>query len=364
MPDAPTQHPPAPPWYLGKPGIAQLDVLRRLSFWQLQLGGWILYLIVPLAMWFSGGAQSPEVQWLAFTRGASGFLFTSALRPLCLRIFRHGIRYPTFLPLLLVAAIALGILELEAMLLLGRLLGFTSAGLAPLEVYLGILLLRSIVLFLWLLLYFGLKSLRRSFEREREFGKAEARLLRAQMNPHFLFNALNTIMAVRKDAAKVELVTQSLADYLRFSLQQEQGLEQYALGQELDALQEYLRVEKARFGPDILWRIDAGEEARRTRVPSALVQPLLENAIKYGQETSPRPLRVSITAQVVRDQLLLEVENSGHWVEQGASRTGRIGLTNLKRRLALVYGEAASLDIRDTPSTVKVCLALPARPLR
>ena len=158
MPDAPTQHQPAPPWHLGKPGIAQLDVLRRLSFWQLQLGGWILYLIVPLAMWFSGGAQSAEVQWLAFTRGASGFLFTSALRPLCLRIFRYGISYPIFLPLLLVAAIALGILELEAMLLLGRLLGFTSSELAPLEVYLGILLLRSIVLFLWLLLYFGLKS--------------------------------------------------------------------------------------------------------------------------------------------------------------------------------------------------------------
>ena len=150
----------------------------------------------------------------------------------------------------------------------------------------------------------------------------------------------------------------------RLSLQQDQGLEQYALGQELDALQEYLRVEKARFGPDIVWRIDASEEARRTRVPSALVQPLLENAIKYGQETGPRPLRVSIAAQVMRDQLLLEVENSGHWLEQSASRAGRIGLANLRRRLALVYGEAASLAIRDTPSAVKVCLALPARPLR
>lgn len=364
MPDAPTSHLPAPSWRLGKPCLAQLDVLQRVSFWHLQLGGWILCMIVPLVLWFSGGVQSPEVQWLTFTRGASGFLFTSALRPLCLRVFRHGIRYPIFLPMLPVAAIAVGILELEAMLHLGRLLGFTASDLAPLEVYLGILLTRSIVLFIWLLLYFGLKSLRRSFEMEREFGKAEARLLRAQMNPHFLFNALNTILAVRKDAAKVELVTQSLAHYLRFSLQQDQGLEQYALGQELDALQEYLRVEKARFGPDIVWRIDASEEARRTRVPSALVQPLLENAIKYGQETGPRPLRVSIAAQVMRDQLLLEVGNSGHWVEQSASRAGRIGLANLRRRLALVYGEAASLAIRDTPSAVKVCLALPARPLR
>ena len=186
------------------------------------------------------------------------------------------------------------------------------------------------------------------------------------MNPHFLFNALNTIMAVRNDADKVETVTQSLADYLRFSLQQEEGeehgLSTHPLGDELAALEDYLRVEKVRFGDDFVWRIDAGEDAHRTPVPSALVQPLLENAIKYGQETGPRPLRVSVTAQVVQGKLQLAVENSGHWVEEGSPQAGRIGLSNLKRRLALIYGRTASLDVRHTPAMVKVCIALPARP--
>ena len=346
----------------------QPDLLEKLSFWPLQIGGWTLYTIFPLAAYFAWGVQSPDYLWLALTRGLSGLLLTSALRPLCQRVFKAKIRYAILLPLLVVAALVLGVLELDAMRRIGTLLGIPSSGFAQSEVYAGFVLLRAIVLLLWLLLYFGIKTLRQNAETEREFRKAEARLLRSQMNPHFLFNALNTIMAVRHDAAKVETVTQSLADYLRFSLQQqeegeENGLSTHPLGDELAALEDYLRVEKARFGEDIVWRIDAEEDARRTPVPSALVQPLLENAIKYGRETGPRPLRVSITAQVVQDKLQLEVQNSGHWIEQGPPQAGRIGLTNLKRRLALIYGHAASLDVRHTPAMVKVCITLPARPL-
>ena len=345
--------------------MSQPDFMGRLSFWPLQIGGWTLYTIIPLSTWLAGGIQSPDYLWLAFTRGLSGFLLTSALRPLCQRVFKAKIRYTILLPLLVVAALVLGIVELDAMRRIGMLLGIPPSGFAQSEVYAGFVLLRSIVLLLWLLLYFGIKTVRQNTETEREFQKAEARLLRSQMNPHFLFNALNTIMAVRNDAAKVEKVTQSLADYLRFSLQQEEseehGLSTHPLGDELAALEDYLRVEKARFGEDIVWRIDAEEDARRTPVPSALVQPLLENAIKYGQETGPRPLRVSITAQVMQDTLHLEVQNSGHWVEQAPSQSGRIGVGNLRRRLALIYGGAASLDVRHTPATVTVCLELPVR---
>jgi len=342
------------------------DFMGSLSFWPLQIGGWTLYTVIPLSTWLAGGIQSPDYLWLAFTRGLSGFLITSALRPLCQRIFKAKIRYTILLPLLVVAALVLGIVELDAMRRIGTLLGIPSSDFAQSEVFAGFVLLRAIVLLLWLVLYFGIKTVRQNAEAEREFLKAEARLLRSQMNPHFLFNALNTIMAVRHDAAKVETVTQSLADYLRFSLQQEEGeehgLSTHPLGDELAALEDYLRVEKVRFGDDIIWRIDAEEDARRTPVPAAVVQPLLENAIKYGRETGPRPLRVSITAQVVDDALHLKVRNSGHWVEQAQPQASRIGLTNLKRRLALIYGDTATLDICHTPATVTVCLALPVRP--
>jgi signal transduction histidine kinase len=295
-------------------------------------------MVFPLGIWLASGSDDSPFIWLAFARGLSGFVLTSALRPLCRRLFDARLHYAILFPELVVSSLILGFLELEATCWLGRSLGFEALGFSIL--YGGAWMMRSILLFLWFLLYFGIKSLKRSLEVEREFQKAKVRLLRSQMNPHFLFNALTTIMAVRKDEAKVELVTQSLADYLRFSLQQEQdeqiALAAHPLGDELAALENYLRVEKVRFRDDLDWSIEAEADALQTLAPSALVQPLLENAIKYGQETGPRPLRVSITTKVVQGNLQLAVCNSGHWVEGDRMHTGRVGLTNLRRRLELI----------------------------
>ena len=345
--------------------ILQPDFLQSLTFWPLQLCGWALFMVFPLGIWLAGASSAAAFFWLAFARGLSGFVLTTALWPLCRRLFDARLHYAILFPLLVVSSLILGFLELEATCWLGRGLGFEAPGFGI--VYASALMIRSVILFLWFLLYFGIKSLKRSLQMEREFQRAEVRLLRSQMNPHFLFNALTTIMAVRRDEAKVELVTQSLADYLRFSLQQEQEAQSevaaHPLGDEITALENYLRVEKVRFTDDLDWSIDAEADARQTLVPSALVQPLLENAIKYGQETGPRPLRVSITATVGQGHLEVEVCNSGHWVERDPMQAGGVGLANLRRRLELIYGHAASLDIRHNPSKVTVCVSLPARHL-
>jgi signal transduction histidine kinase len=345
--------------------ILQPDFMQRLTFWPLQIGGWALLMVLPLGIWLAGGSSAAPFFWLAFARVLTGFALTSALRPLCGRVFAARLHYAILFPVLVFSSLILGVVELEATCWLGRYLGFAAPVAGADMVYISALIVRSIVLLLWFFLYFGIKSLKRFLEVEREFQKAEVRLLRSQMNPHFLFNALTTIMAVRRDEAKVELVTQSLADYLRFSLQQEQDEQNevaaHPLGDELTALENYLRVEKVRFSEDLDWRIDAEADALRTLVPSALVQPLLENAIKYRQDTGPRPLRVSITAKVVQGHLELEVCNSGHWVERDRAHAGGVGLKNLRRRLDLIYGLAASLDIRHTEATVRACVSLPAR---
>jgi signal transduction histidine kinase len=343
--------------------ILQAEFMHRLTFWPLQIGGWALLMVFPLGIWLASGRDAPPFLWLAFARPPSRFVLTSALRSLCGRVFYARLHYAILFPGLVVSSLILGFLELEATCWLGRSLGFEAPGSGIM--YASAWIMRSTLLFLWFLLYFGIKSLKRSLEVEREFQKAEVRLLRSQMNPHFLFNALTTIMAVRRDEAKVELVTQSLADYLRFSLQQEQQEQNevaaHPLGDEITALENYLRVEKVRFSDDLEWSIEAEADALRTLAPSALVQPLLENAIKYGQETGPRPLRVSITAKVVQSHLEIEVCNSGYWVEGDRTHAGGVGLSNLRRRLELIYGHAASLDIRHNPSTVAVCVLLPAR---
>ena len=94
-------------------------------------------------------------------------------------------------------------------------------------------------------------------------------------------------------------------------------------------------------------------------VPRQLVQPLLENAIKYGQQTSPMPLSIRIEAQLTGDRLHLTVENTGSWVEPSASSGMGIGISNLRRRLQLLYGGRASLTHEHSPQRVQSMVTLP-----
>ena len=231
----------------------------------------------------------------------------------------------------------------------------------------AILYTRWMLFLVWSLLYFGIgywRSIQKQqvklLEIESANRQAELQLLRAQINPHFLFNALNTTLAEKEDPEKVELIVQALAEYLRFSMKQGDGLA--PLGVELEALQSYLRVEKFRFEQDLLIEIDVTREAAGTPVPTSLVQPLVENAIKFGRMTSPLPLRLRIGARRDHDALHLDVANSGTWVPEGSTNGTGIGLANLKRRLALILGDTAALTTTSRDGWVQVGVRVPVIP--
>jgi hypothetical protein len=335
---------------------SRLFGIKLISFWPMHIIGWGVSSLFPLVIWLTQTISEPSLIWLSSTRTISGFLVTLALRSYCSKVFQRGINPCLLMPVLFIAAFVIGWAELKGATHLCQLSGLPDVAL---QTWVGVWVYRSITLLVWLLLYFGIKSFVRHSEIEREFQRSEVRLLRSQVNPHFLFNALTTIMAVRKDEEKVALVTQSLADYLRFSLSQgEEGKVSHPLGQELEALEDYLQVEKIRFQANLESCIDATEEARAARVPSALIQPLLENAIKFGQQTSPMPLRIAITAHVADGKLHLTVENSGHWVEPRATCYSGIGIDNLRKRLHLLYGNQARLSFDHSSSAVKVHLSI------
>ena len=218
---------------------------------------------------------------------------------------------------------------------------------------------------LWVGFYFSASLFFDSVELSGRQQKSELALLRSQMQPHFLFNALTAVLAVSDDKEKVEELTQSLADYLHFSLSKRND-DTSPLGDELDALENYLHVEKIRFAENLNYQIDADQETRAFMVPSQLVQPLLENAIKYGQQTSPMPLSIRIQTQLTGESLHLVVENSGSWVEPSASSRDQgmgigigMGISNLRRRLQLLTGDRASLVYDHSPERVRAMVTLP-----
>ena len=177
--------------------------------------------------------------------------------------------------------------------------------------------------------------------------KARLEVLRYQLNPHFLYNALNSIygLALATPRAAADM-TLRLANFCRVALVRGED-DQITLGTELDNLGAYLHVEKARWGDSLAVEIDATADARAVPLPPFLLLPLVENAIKYGGATSPDRLALRIVGRVDGAALVIEVANTGSWVAAADERSASglpadlvstgIGLANLRQRLARYY---------------------------
>ena len=231
--------------------------------------------------------------------------------------------------------------------------------------FVSVLVARLISLLTWNTAYFGVLLVKEHHAARLDASDArlaaragELAQLRSQINPHFLLNSLNSVVAERRDPGKVEALVLSLAGYLRFSLQQGPGLA--PLGRELDALENYLQVEKIRFEEMLEYHVLADIAARAHEVPNALILPLLENAVKYGQLTSPPPLRLTISACIEAGEMVILVANSGRWMESGSSNGTGIGLANLRKRLELLYCGTARLEVSAGGSRVEVRVRFPA----
>jgi LytS/YehU family sensor histidine kinase len=247
----------------------------------------------------------------------------------------------------------------------------------------GLLVPRLVTTFFWCASIFGLEMIEDLHKTEILLAENEAtavdlenRMLRAeaaartlelqklqeQMNPHFLFNALNAVLATKDDPDAVESVIRDLADYLRFVLGDAGTFE--PLSRELHALEKYLGVQQARFGKNLICRVTCDRSALAALVPPMLIQPLLENALNYGGQTSSMPLRVSVTAKVVDAMLEVVVANSGRWVEPDTTRSPSTGIRSLRKRLALLVDKTATVDTVIDPDLdggwVRVVIRMPA----
>ena len=207
-------------------------------------------------------------------------------------------------------------------------------------------------------------------ELQLQSSRSELKALRAQINPHFLFNALNAIAGlIHQDPQKADRTVEKLADVFRYTLRgsdQEWAL----LGEELEFVEAYLAIEQARFGKRLEVRIAVDEGIRGERVPGMMLQTLVENAIKHGVATVRGPARLEIHgSRVGGGDLELSVRDSGpgfpHSDPEGRrERTdGGYGLANVRQRLEGHYGEDASLRItRLDEGLTAVTLRLPSTP--
>jgi signal transduction histidine kinase len=177
-----------------------------------------------------------------------------------------------------------------------------------------------------------------------QLSEAQVSALRMQLQPHFLFNSLNAAMALIRDGASEEAIDalSQLSELLRTALRDQSH--EVTLGEELSFVDRYLKIERLRFADRLQTAIDIPQPLRALSVPTFVLQPLIENAIKHGVSRRREPGTVRITANADGDSLLLSVENDGPPFEMNGSTTG-LGVANTRARLERMYGARASLSI-------------------
>lgn len=200
---------------------------------------------------------------------------------------------------------------------------------------------------------------RSAYEARLAAQRAELEALRLQVNPHFLFNALNSVtsLIVSRRPDQAEAMTLSLARFYRNSLQADDHGDA-TLDDELDVIEAYLDLERLRLGDSLSLQIDCPDDARQVRIPQLLLQPLIENAIKHGDEASDRAAPILLSARLEIGRLCITIENPLPPTPPQVEGTGT-GLINIRRRLHALYGRSASLSAQADEGVWRIALSLP-----
>lgn len=222
----------------------------------------------------------------------------------------------------------------------------------------------------WVGLYFGVRYYE-TLQQQREAAlkasslaqEAQLKMLRYQLNPHFLFNTLNAISTLildNRNSVANSAVT-GLSEFLRYSLDQD-PMKKVTVTQEMDALNLYLDIEKLRFAErlQIVYAIEP--DALNMLMPSLLLQPLIENAIKYAVSPRERGGTIRIAGHVTGGMLQLEVADDGPGLVDCSRLTnGRgVGIRNTRERLQVLYGERGTVSVMNTDPGLRVALSFPA----
>jgi hypothetical protein len=341
------------------------------AFWTLQLAGWTGWFVLRA---ISGLANGQPLTLLAplLISGITGFSLTLLLA-VVFRTLLHRrplVMWPLVVGAVLLATIVYSFIDASMVAIQpgAEDLPFTTLFLVPFY-------LDAVTLGAWSSLYFAINYFLRVEQQadqlERLEGQATAStlaMLRYQINPHFLFNTLNSIstLVLLKQTEPANAMLSKLSAFLRYTLVNEPTAE-VTLEQEVETLKLYLEIEKMRFEDRLRVRFDVDPRVAQARLPSLLLQPLIENAIKYAVTPSEEGADIILTAHLVGQNVRIVVSDSGGGLNPDMSvptvSTG-VGLANIRDRLAQAYGEAASFDARQASGggftvTIEMPFAVP-----
>ncbi|MEA3067908.1 MAG: two-component system, LytTR family, sensor kinase [Sphingomonadales bacterium] len=326
---------------------------KNRAFWILQSIGWSGYFFLRS---LSGFANSMSWIWLVHTLllTATGYSLTLLMASLFRRLIKMKPLWTMVLSLIAVmlASSAFSVIETWSFAT------FLKPTSRPVGVeYFGAILLNFALLAAWTALYYGINyfllledEIRQREKLEGQASTAQLAMLRYQLNPHFLFNTLNSIstLVLLKQTERANAMLARLSSFLRYTLANEPTA-QVTLAQEVETLKLYLEIEKMRFEDRLRPHFKIESETIGARLPSLLLQPLIENAIKYAVTPAEHGADIWITAMREGQAVRIEVADNGDGTgsEFAASQSTGVGLANIRDRLSQAYGGAHRFETRQ-----------------
>ena len=326
---------------------------KNRAFWILQSIGWSGYFFLRS---LSGFANSMGWMWLVHTLllTATGYSLTLLMASLYRRLIRMSPIWTLVLSLgsVVIASGTFSVIETWSVAT------FLKPAFKPIGVeYFGAILLNFSLLAAWTALYYGINyfllledQIRQREKLESQASSAQLAMLRYQLNPHFLFNTLNSIstLVLLKQTERANAMLARLSSFLRYTLANEPTAK-VTLAQEVETLKLYLEIEKMRFEDRLRPHFKIEADTIGARLPSLLLQPLIENAIKYAVTPAENGADIWITATREGQAVRIEVADNGDGSggEIAASPSTGVGLANIRDRLSQAYGASHRFETRQ-----------------
>ena len=340
---------------------------KNRAFWILQSAGWAGYFILRT---LSGIANAMGWSYVLHTAllTATGYSITLLMAAFHRRLMklRPVITWGFSIALVLAASAAFSAIETWSHAT------FIRPGIRPEGIqFLGSILLTVALLTAWSALYYGInyyllleQQTDQLLRMQHQASSAQLAMLRYQLNPHFLFNTLNSIstLVLLKQTDRANAMLSRLSSFLRYTLVNEPtGM--VTVAQEVETLKLYLEIEKMRFEDRLRPHFEIDRQVERALMPSLLLQPLVENAIKYAVTPQEEGADISIEARLDVDRAVIRVSDTGpgaedHWVR--AQQSTGVGLANIRDRLAQAYGDNHRFDTQsDIRGGFRVTIEIP-----
>lgn len=371
------------PDFLVSPAAAPVAGSRHARLYVLCQGaGWTAWTLAYVGLGQLQHRLTGNEIWISIAVNLIGWLLTHLYRVVINARGWKELAWPALLWRIVVASLVVGVVWTLAA---WPLYIYCYTGVIPSNITLTALMIYSVfnstfILFIWSAFYFGYHIYDRYRRSEVERAQlaatvkeAELRALKSQINPHFIFNSLNSLRAlIDEDPARARQSVTQLANLLRYSLQSGQH-ETVPFEDELRIVNDYLALEQVRHEERLQLRLDVAPETLTLPIPPMLLQTLVENAVKYGIATRPEGGEIAIIARRENGMLKLQVTSPGTVPDAAAAAfsparaappvsTG-VGLKNAANRLRLLFGERATLQLRSlTPGSVVAEAIIPLAP--